>query len=210
MLGAQILLGFQLQAPFQNQFGSLTSHEKAAETAVLCLMVLVLGLLIAPSAYHRIVNRGNATFAINLLITRMFQVTLLPFGIALGLAVGAAFARIGGSAIGVFTGMGAGLIALGCWYGPLVAGARCEETAMIDPADVNCDQNRICPHGGPSCPTGCTDVARLPVGDRFHRRLRGTLGRCEAHARRCSGLHSLRDGPFIRPCRITSHCLSQS
>jgi Family of unknown function (DUF6328) len=53
MLGAQILLGFQLQAPFQNQFGSLTSHEKAAETAVLCLMVLVLGLLIAPA--HTIV-----------------------------------------------------------------------------------------------------------------------------------------------------------
>jgi hypothetical protein len=65
MLGAQILLGFQLQAPFQSAFVSLMWHEKAIEVAVLCIMVLVLGLLIAPSARHRIVEQGEATAGIN-------------------------------------------------------------------------------------------------------------------------------------------------
>jgi hypothetical protein len=40
-LGGQILLGFQLQAPFQNAFASLTPREKTIEVAVLCVMALV-------------------------------------------------------------------------------------------------------------------------------------------------------------------------
>jgi Family of unknown function (DUF6328) len=83
MLGAKILLGFQLQAPFQNAFVSLTWHEKVIEVAVLCIMVLVLGLLIAPSARHRIVEQGEATAGINRFITRMSVATLFPFAIAL-------------------------------------------------------------------------------------------------------------------------------
>ena len=85
MLGAQILLGFQLQAPFQSAFVSLMWHEKAIEVAVLCIMVLVLGLLIAPSARHRIVEQGEATAGINRFITRMSVATLFPFAIALAL-----------------------------------------------------------------------------------------------------------------------------
>src|SRR5256885_2358206 len=85
MLGAQILLGFQLQAPFQNAFASLMWHEKAIEAAVLCIMVLVLALLIAPSARHRIVERGEATVSINRFITRMSVARLFPFAIALAL-----------------------------------------------------------------------------------------------------------------------------
>jgi hypothetical protein len=56
MLGAQILLGFQFQGPFQSAFSDLGSREKAIEVIVLCIMVVVVALLIAPSARHRIVG----------------------------------------------------------------------------------------------------------------------------------------------------------
>lgn len=55
MLGAQILLGFQFQAPFQNAFSELSFLEQGVEVIVLCLMVVVIALLITPSARHRIV-----------------------------------------------------------------------------------------------------------------------------------------------------------
>ena len=60
MLGAQILLGFQLQGPFQTAFSSLPSDAKVIYVIALGLMVLVVGLLITPSAYHRIVEHGAA------------------------------------------------------------------------------------------------------------------------------------------------------
>jgi hypothetical protein len=129
MLGAQILLGFQFQAPFQNAFSNLTSTEKAIEVAVLCIMVLVVGLLIAPSARHRIVEQGEATAGINRFITRTAMITLLPFAVGLGLDLGIAGVRVGGPWTGLAAGGFGGSLALGLWYGPLVRG-RQEKTTM--------------------------------------------------------------------------------
>ena len=55
ILGAQVLLGFQFEAPFQNAFSALSQIERILELAVLILMLIVLALLIAPSAHHPIV-----------------------------------------------------------------------------------------------------------------------------------------------------------
>ena len=120
MLGAQILLGFQFQAPFQNAFFHLLPVEKVIELVVLCFMVLVVGLLIAPTARHRIVEQGEATASINRFITRISLITLAPFALALGLDLGIAGTRIGGPWIGAIAGALGGLAALGFWYGPMV------------------------------------------------------------------------------------------
>jgi len=120
MLGAQILLGFQFQAPFQNAFFHLLPVEKVIELVVLCLMVLVVGLLIAPSARHRIVEQGEAMASINRFITRISLFTLAPFALALGLDLGIAGTRIGGPWIGAIARALGGLAALGFWYGPMV------------------------------------------------------------------------------------------
>ncbi|MCS0460286.1 DUF6328 family protein [Rhizobium favelukesii] len=61
MLGAQILLGFQFHAPFQNAFSNLSFLQKGIEVILLCIMVGVIAVLITPSARHRIVERGEAT-----------------------------------------------------------------------------------------------------------------------------------------------------
>jgi Family of unknown function (DUF6328) len=118
-LGAQVLLGFQLQAPFQNVFASLTPQEKTIEVAVLCIMALVLGLLIAPSARHRIVGRGDATADINQFVNRMSLATLFPFALALALDLVLAGTRVAGPRTGAAAGIIGGLVAIGFWYGPL-------------------------------------------------------------------------------------------
>lgn len=132
-LGAQVLLGFQLQAPFQNAFASLTPHEKTIEIAVLCIMALVLGLLIAPSARHRIVGRGEATADINQFITRMSLVTLFPFAIALALDLVIAGTRVAGPRAGAAAGVIGGLVAIRFWYGPLMIKDKERDASMPDP-----------------------------------------------------------------------------
>jgi len=124
MLGAQILLGFQFQTPFQNAFETLTAYEKAASMAALCLMVLVVGLLIAPSARHRIVEDGEATPGINRFITRVAFATLLPFAAALALALSIAGYRIAGAGGALVFACGGFIIAVGLWYGPYLVRER--------------------------------------------------------------------------------------
>jgi len=68
MIGAQILLGFQFQAPFQDAFAQLSKFEKSLEAAVVLLMIVVIGLIIAPSARHRIVYDGIASASFDRLL----------------------------------------------------------------------------------------------------------------------------------------------
>ncbi|OWW04774.1 hypothetical protein ATY81_02005 [Rhizobium sp. R72] len=118
MLGAQILLGFQFQAPFQDAFSNLSRLEKGIEVIVLCVMVVIIGLLITPSARHRIVERGEATRDFNSFVTRLSLLLLAPFAVALGLDIGVAISRGLGIRAGVAAGTLGSLIAVGLWYGP--------------------------------------------------------------------------------------------
>jgi hypothetical protein len=120
MMGAQILLGFQFHAPFENAFGQLSSLEKKIEIVVLGTIMIVVGLLIAPSARHRILEQGEATRGINDYISRIAMVTLAPFALAMALDLGLAASRALGAPIGTVVGATGGAIALGLWYGPLL------------------------------------------------------------------------------------------
>ena len=117
MLGAQILLGFQLQAPFQDAFEHLTPAEKAIEIIVLGLMVLVLGLLVFPSAHRRIVHKGHAAPGVEETVKWAMVATLLPFALALGFALYIAGIRVAGFATGVAAALAGSILALGTWYG---------------------------------------------------------------------------------------------
>lgn len=87
MLGSQILFGLQLQAPFQNAFELLTEGEKQVELALVVLMVGTIGLLIAPSSRHRIVEDGNASEEFNEFVTCVSKFTIPLFSLALALAI---------------------------------------------------------------------------------------------------------------------------
>lgn len=85
LLGAQVLFGFQLQAVFQEAFAELPSFARGMDGLALALMALTIGLLIAPSMQHRIVERGADTVRIHRVAGGFAGIALLPLGISLGL-----------------------------------------------------------------------------------------------------------------------------
>ena len=118
MLGAQILLGFQLQGPFQDGFASLPMLTRWLHGSVIILMGLVIALLIAPSARHRIVDKGRASEEINEFIAKIAMASLLPFAIALGLDMFIAGEPIMGRFPAGVIAAGLGAIALAIWLVP--------------------------------------------------------------------------------------------
>lgn len=107
MLGSQILLGFQLEAPFQDAFETLSITEKSMLLGVVPVVVGVIGLLIAPSARHRLVERGEASRRFNGFISRMVAITIPLFALALALDLFIAADRIGGPVVGAVAAVAA-------------------------------------------------------------------------------------------------------
>jgi hypothetical protein len=64
MLGAQIVFGFHLNGVFQDAFDKLSPTAKLVHAVAFVFMVLTMGLLIAPSMQHRLIERGEATDSI--------------------------------------------------------------------------------------------------------------------------------------------------
>lgn len=142
MLGAEILLGFQFHAPFQNAFDRLSSTEKAISLFATALMVLVIGLLIAPSARHRVVENGRATSGICHFISQVALVTLFPFALALALDCAIAFNQIGGLPLALIGTPLTGLAALTLWYGPLFRSKR-RSTPMSETEEHSSTEQKI-------------------------------------------------------------------
>jgi hypothetical protein len=117
ILGAQILIGFQFQAVFQNAFEQLPAHTRWMDGAALILMVSAAALLIAPGVYHRIVESGQDSVYIHHTISIMAGIALLPFAVSLGLDLFIAIERVADPRTACVVGVGFGGLALFCWYG---------------------------------------------------------------------------------------------
>jgi len=124
MLGGNILLGFGLRSVFAEGFDRLSPHARALDGVGLMLMVIVVGLLITPDTYHRIVERGADSGQLHRIVTDIAGLALLPFGLAIGFEVFIAGEQIYGTAVGVVSGAIATLLALALWYGLPEAGRR--------------------------------------------------------------------------------------
>jgi hypothetical protein len=118
MLGTQILLGFQFHGAFQERFDSLPLQAKVFNAIALLLILGSVGLLIAPSAFHRIVDRGESTGRTLLITSFCAAVSLLPFAVALGIDLTIALMRILQNAVlGIVSGASFALMGLTAWYG---------------------------------------------------------------------------------------------
>jgi hypothetical protein len=118
ILGAQILLGFQFRGVFEDRWEALPPHARAMDGWALALILLAVGLLVAPSALHRIAERGESTGRCVATIGRLAGAALLPFAAALGLDLAIAAERVLGNAwAGGVAGAGLALAALVVWYG---------------------------------------------------------------------------------------------
>jgi hypothetical protein len=132
MLGAQVLLGFQFQAPFQNAFSSLSSVEKALELGVLAVVVGVVGLLIMPSCFHRIAQSGEASGKVIALVDSVAVSTLALFAVAMGIDLGLAGSRIAGHAVGAVAAVSGFAACAAIWLGPCLARDRREKMPTSD------------------------------------------------------------------------------
>ena len=131
VLGAQVLVGFQMRSVFEKGFDSLPVVSQALKLAGLGLLLLVVGLIIAPSSYHRLVERGEDTHEIHRYATKMMDWALLPFAFALGIDFYVATQRIIGWKTGVAAGLFGAFVAAFFWYG-LEFYARRERAGEIE------------------------------------------------------------------------------
>ena len=118
MLGAQILLGFQFHGAFQERFDSLSHSTKIIDATALLLMLSSVGLLIAPSAFHRIAARGESTGRTQFITSFCAAASLLPFAAALGIDITIGLTRtLQSHVIGIAAGTSFALIGVTAWYG---------------------------------------------------------------------------------------------
>ena len=85
MLGAQVLFGFKLNGVFQEEFANLSLASRYVDCAGQVLMAIAIGLLVAPSMQHRIVENGEDTVRIHRITGVFAGMALLPFAVSLGL-----------------------------------------------------------------------------------------------------------------------------
>jgi Family of unknown function (DUF6328) len=117
ILGAQVLLGFQFRAAFEPSFDHLPDSHRYLNVAGLALLVVAVGLVLSPAAYHQLVARGEATHDLHRFITAVTGWTLLPFALSLGIDLFVAVAKIAPGSPAMVMGIGGTLVALTFWYG---------------------------------------------------------------------------------------------
>jgi hypothetical protein len=117
VLGAQVLLGFQMRSVFQDEFDALSASAKTGNGIALLILVGVVGLLMAPAVQHRIVDGGEATRRIMRVINGAMTAALPLFALSLAINVFIALERIGDLAWATGGGITALAFALWFWFG---------------------------------------------------------------------------------------------
>ncbi|MET0649096.1 MAG: DUF6328 family protein [Pyrinomonadaceae bacterium] len=116
VLGAQVLVGFQFRSVFEPGFDSLALPSQILKLAGLGLMLLAVGLIISPAAYHRLVEGGEDTPEIHRYTSRLMNWALLPFAFGLGIDLYVAAQKVLGWKVGVAAGLFGTLLAASFWY----------------------------------------------------------------------------------------------
>src|SRR5437660_9419751 len=101
ILGAQVLFGFQFNGVFQELFETLPRASQRLQCLALVLIMASIGLLIAPSMRHRIVEGGEDTNPTLSAATLFAGAALAPLAMGLGLDFFVTLQRIYGFTTGV-------------------------------------------------------------------------------------------------------------
>jgi hypothetical protein len=118
--GAQALLGFQLAMVLMERFADIPQAAKFVHLASLLCMALATVALMAPAAYHRIVEHGDDTERFHTFAGRMvlLALLLLPPGFAGDLYV--VLVRAGFSAAALPVSIATLLLFYGTWFGAML------------------------------------------------------------------------------------------
>ena len=147
ILGAQILFGFHLNAAFQRGFDELPALSRGLYAASFAIMAVAIGLLIAPSLQHRLVEHGRASARLLAVTTRFAAMALLLFALGLATDLYVVVTYRFGAATGLVIGLGFGALAVTLWYvtARLLRQSRKETTMQGHrmPLDVRVEQMLI-------------------------------------------------------------------
>jgi hypothetical protein len=98
ILGAQVLFGFQFDAVFQELFAEIPASSRIIRCVGLAMLLISVGLLIAPSLLHQIAFDGESRSGA---VTAIAGASLLPLTIGLGAAAFVTFEHIFSRSIGI-------------------------------------------------------------------------------------------------------------
>jgi hypothetical protein len=131
ILGVQVLLGFQFQSFFQDGFAGLSSVSQWLCVAGLALLIASVGMLIAPSMQHRLVEQGRSSARLVRSTNFFAGCGLVPLTASLGLAGYIVAERHFGLAAGLGTGSALAATAAFAWFGlECVVGLERDDRSM--------------------------------------------------------------------------------
>ena len=116
MMGSQILFGFQLQAVFHDNFAALDIGRTALTALGIVLMAVTIGVLIAPSCRHRLLEDGEASPTMLRMTTRCAAIALLLFAASLGCDLVVVLGADFGDTASVAVGLIMLALAAGLWF----------------------------------------------------------------------------------------------
>lgn len=117
ILGVQVLLGFQFQSFFQDGFAELSSVSQWLCVAGIALLIASVGLLIAPSMQHRLVEQGRSSARLVRATNFFAGCGLVPVAASLGLSSYVVAERHFGLAAGLGIGLALATAAAFAWFG---------------------------------------------------------------------------------------------
>ena len=117
ILGGQVLIGASFRTFFESGFDRLSRATQIALLCGLAVMLVGLGPLLLPAAFHRIVEKGEATVRFKLLLNQVLGFGLFPFALGLAVDLFMSGEKIGGPRTAWTSGIAAGALALSLWYG---------------------------------------------------------------------------------------------
>ena len=143
--GAQALLGFQFSVTLMDSFDEVPRALKLVHLAGLGAIVLSIVLLMTPAAYHRVVERGEATEHFHRLAGRLVLAAMIPLtlGICADLLV-VTYRVTGSGTIAGAAAAGAAVVVLGMWFGVTTLIRRGDRTSRKRraPPRAGCDATR--------------------------------------------------------------------
>lgn len=116
ILGAQVLLGFQLQAMFREGFARLHPAGQLVCEVALLLMAITVALLIAPSMQHRLVEGGQDSPRLLRVARRYATAALIPFALAIATDFHVVFAKTAGMNVGLLAASVFSVLCAALWF----------------------------------------------------------------------------------------------
>jgi hypothetical protein len=131
ILGVQVLLGFQFQSFFQDGFAELSSVSQWLCVAGLALLTASVGLLIAPSMQHRLVEHGRSSARLVRSANFFAGFGLVPLAASIGLGSYVVVERHFGFVAGLVIGLALAIAAAFAWFGiEFMIGSKSDQGSM--------------------------------------------------------------------------------